>query len=122
QPFPTVIPPFNRQTVTVDDLSPYLSDEKRQELIERISKAEEGMFQPLSDKYETIAMPGTTGGVNYGNTAANPQKGLVYVQTKESGSIYKLIIRETASNNSSMSNDSISIAEAFYQQTCVSCH
>lgn len=122
QPFPTVIPPFNRQTVTVDDLSPYLSDEKRQELIERISKAKVGMFQPLSDKYETIAMPGSTGGVNYGNTAANPQKGIVYVQTKESGSIYKLIKRETASNNSSMSDDRISKAEAFYQQTCVSCH
>lgn len=122
QPFPTVIPPFNRQTVTVDDLSPYLSDEKRQELVERISKAKVGLFQPLSDQYETIAMPGSTGGVNYGNTAANPKAGIVYVQTKESGSIYKLIKRETASRNSGMSNDRISKAEAFYQQTCVSCH
>ncbi|NJO24584.1 MAG: PQQ-binding-like beta-propeller repeat protein [Bacteroidia bacterium] len=90
QPFPTVVPPFNRQTVTVDDLNPYYDSAKKAELTKRINAAKMGMFQPLSDKYETIAMPGSTGGANFGNTAADPEKGIVYVQTKEAGSIYSL--------------------------------
>src|SRR5690606_5321821 len=47
QPFPTVVPPFNRQEVTIEDLNPYWSDEKREEMIERINKAKVGIFQPL---------------------------------------------------------------------------
>jgi len=122
QPFPTVVPPFNRQTVTVEDINPYYSDEKREEMIERIKNAKAGLFQPVSDKYETIAIPGSTGGTNYGNTAANPEKGIVYVQTKESASIYKLKIRETRKNNTGMSDDRMVKAEALYEQTCVVCH
>lgn len=121
QPFPTVVPPFNRQVVTVEDLNPYLSDEDREEMIERIGKAKVGMFQPLSDKYETIAIPGSTGGANYGNTAANPEEGIVYVQTKESASIYKLKIREPRVNNA-MSSDRIQKAETLYEQSCLACH
>jgi quinoprotein glucose dehydrogenase len=90
QPFPTVVPPFNRQVVTVADLNPYYSSKIRDSLIKRINAAKVGLFQPLSDKYETIAMPGSTGGANFGNTAADPEKGIVYVQTKEAASDLQL--------------------------------
>src|SRR5690606_6243379 len=122
QPFPTVVPPFNRQEVTVEDLNPYWSDEKREEMIERINKAKVGIFQPLSDKYETIAIPGSTGGANYGNTAANPKEGIVYVQTKESASIYRLKIREPLKNNVGSSGNQMARAKASFEQNCVICH
>ena len=80
--------------------------------------AKVGLFQPLSDKYETIAMPGSTGGANFGNTAADPEKGIVYIQTKEAGSIYKLKKREPGSSN----EDRLAKAQAVYTQTCQSCH
>lgn len=118
QPFPTVVPPFNRQTVTVNDLNPYYDSAKKAELIKRINAAKVGMFQPLSDKYETIAMPGSTGGANFGNTAADPRKGIVYVQTKESASIYKLKLREAGGSN----EDRLAKAQVLYSQTCQSCH
>src|SRR5690606_7887438 len=102
--------------------NPYYSDEKRTEMIERIKNAKVGMFQPLSDKYETIAMPGSTGGVNYGNTASNPDKGIVYVQTKETASIYKLKIREPKKNNADLADDRMVKTEAIYAQTCILCH
>ncbi len=35
QPFPTVVPPFNRQTVTIDDLNPYYTASKRDSMIKR---------------------------------------------------------------------------------------
>ena len=118
QPFPTVVPPFNRQTVTVADLNPYYDLAKKEELIKRINAAKVGMFQPLSDKYETIAMPGSTGGANFGNTAADPDKGIVYVQTKEAASIYRLKIREVGGSF----EDRLAKAQAVYTQTCQSCH
>lgn len=122
QPFPTVVPPFNRQTVTVDDLSPYLDSAKKAELVKRITAAKVGLFQPLSDKYETIAMPGSTGGANFGNTAADPEKGIVYVQTKEAGSIYRLIVRDSSRSGFGMSDERLAKAQAVYTQTCQSCH
>ena len=118
QPFPTVVPPFNRQTVTVNDLNPYYDSAKKADLIKRINAAKVGIFQPLSDKYETIVMPGSTGGANFGNTAADPEKGIVYVQTKEAASIYKLKIREPGGSN----EDRLAKARAVYTQTCQSCH
>jgi quinoprotein glucose dehydrogenase len=118
QPFPTVVPPFNRQTVTVNDLNPYYDSAKKTELIKRINAAKAGLFQPLSDKYETIAMPGSTGGANFGNTAADPEKGIVYIQTKEAVSIYKLKIREPGTSN----EDRLAKAQTIYTQTCQSCH
>ena len=44
----------------------------------------------LSDKYETIMMPGALGGANYGNTASDPKNGMMYILTQEHASIYKL--------------------------------
>lgn len=117
QPFPTVVPPFNRQTVTADDINPYYDSAKKAALIKRINAAKVGLFEPLSDKYETIAMPGSTGGANFGNTAANPDKGIVFIQTKEAGSIYRLKIRERGSNE-----DRLAKAQTVYTQTCQSCH
>jgi len=119
QPFPTVVPPFNRQVVTVADLNPYYNSKIRDSLIKRINAAKVGLFQPLSDKYETIAMPGSTGGANFGNTAADPEKGIVYVQTKEAASIYSLKLRDT---NFISFDDRLAKAQAVYTQTCQSCH
>src|SRR5215213_786309 len=120
QPFPTVIPPFNRQTVTVSDFNPYYSSDKRDSMIKRIKAAKVGMFQPLSDKYETIAMPGSTGGANFGGTAANPGKGIVYVLTKETGSFYRLKLREPRPRQ--LSGDKLAQTEALYTQNCQACH
>lgn len=118
QPFPTVIPPFNRQTVTVNELNPYFDSTKKAELKKRIAAAKVGMFQPLSDKYETIAMPGSTGGANFGNTAADPEKGIVFIQTKEAASIYRLKLAEKSGSN----EDRLAKAQVLYTQTCQACH
>ena len=80
QPWPTKPPPFGRMTFTVDDVSPWLATPEQYEAMrERVAKARnEGPFTPpgLTD---TISMPGNQGGSNWGTTAANPQKGLVFV-------------------------------------------
>lgn len=122
QPFPTVVPPFNKQVVTVEDMNPYYSPGKSDTMRKRIAAAKVGLFQPLSDKYETIAIPGSTGGANFGNTAANPEKGIVYVMTKEAASIYKLKLREPKKQNQEISGDRLARAQAVYAQNCQACH
>ena len=90
QPFPTVLPPFARQTMTENDITPYfLSAEERATWTERLKKARKGLFNPPSTE-ETVSVPGAVGGANWGNTAANPAAGLVYVMSQDFPSFYKL--------------------------------
>ncbi|MEO7048520.1 MAG: c-type cytochrome, partial [Ferruginibacter sp.] len=108
QPFPTVIPPYSRQIFTPKDLDSnnltddelaawnlYSTPDQRKAQRERISKAGMGLYTPLSLIRETAAMPGSLGGTSCGNTAADPEKGIVYLLNLSHPSIYpKLQTRE----------------------------
>jgi quinoprotein glucose dehydrogenase len=125
QPFPTRPAPFARQQMTVDDLTPlFLTDGERAEWVERLKKAKSGLFAPLSTEHETVAVPGAVGGANWGNTAANPAKGLVYVISNDFPSFYKL--SETPAN---LTPGAIARnlppdqrGRVLYSQTCQACH
>ena len=97
QPYPTVPPPFARQTMTADDVNPYiLTAEERAAWKDRISKMRnEGLFTPPGLE-ETVSLPGARGGSNWGTSAANPAKGLVYLTTQDWPTIYKLEPRRSA--------------------------
>lgn len=91
QPIPTVVPPFARQKFTIDDLNPWLlTPEQLKDLQERFPKMRnEGVFTPPALR-DTISMPGNQGGSNWGTTAANPEKGLVFVLNIDAVAILKL--------------------------------
>jgi quinoprotein glucose dehydrogenase len=90
QPFPTKPPPFSRQTFTVDDLSPYLSAADRAKFRDQILSARnEGLFTPPG-KRPTIQMPGNNGGANWGGATVEPDKGLLYVVSKDLPCLLKL--------------------------------
>jgi len=90
QPFPTVPPPFARQSFTVDDLSPFLSAEDRARFRDQILSARnEGLFTPPARR-GTIQMPGNNGGANWGGAAADPARGLLVVVSKDLPSLLKL--------------------------------
>lgn len=121
QPFPTVIPPFTRQTVTVDDLNPYWPKMKLDSMKRRVAAGKSGLYTPPSDKYETFSMPGAIGGANYGNSASNPKKGIMYVASMEYASIYKLnkVQRPTSEP---LSADMTQRAQTAYLLNCQGCH
>ncbi|WP_276368831.1 PQQ-binding-like beta-propeller repeat protein [Chryseolinea sp. H1M3-3] len=126
QPFPTVLKPFNRQTVTEDDISPiFLSDQELKEWKERVAKARKGLFTPPS-AIETIAMPGAVGGANWGNTASNPEKGLVYVLTQDYPSFYKLALKPPPIPARFLarfeSQQAIVKGKVAYEAFCQTCH
>lgn len=122
QPFPTVLPPFSRQTITVADINPLMPAAEQEQWKKRIAEAKSGLFYPLSDKYETITMPGANGGAIYGNTAANPVKGIVYVANMDKPSVYKLKKEEPPELRIPMSAADTVRASAVYVQYCQVCH
>ncbi len=120
QPIPAVVPDFTRHEVTKETLNPYLPEETRKAWLERLDSARSGLFVPPSDKYETIMMPGALGGASYGNTASNPEKGLVYIMSEEYGSVYRLYNVEE--NRPVLSASALKRIKSLYENQCQTCH
>lgn len=118
QPFPTAPPPFARQKMTVDDVNPYiLTPEERAEWKDRIaSMRNEGLFTPPG-LTETISLPGARGGSNWGSGAVNPAKGLMYLNTQDWPTVYKLSLEDPLGK---LTRDRG--AKAVYAARCQTCH
>jgi quinoprotein glucose dehydrogenase len=83
QPFPTAPPPFARQSFTEADINPLLPEEDQARLREILrTSRNEGLFTPPS-LGGTIMMPGHGGGGNWGMAAADAERGLLYIVSKE---------------------------------------
>ena len=122
QPHPTVVPPYTRQVFTVNDINPYYSDEEKEKWRKRISAGKSGLFQPLSDKYETFTNPAANAGATFCNTAADPSKGLVFIVSSDKPSVYKLKKEEPPALRAPMSAEDTVKALTVYTQYCSSCH
>jgi quinoprotein glucose dehydrogenase len=124
QPFPTRPAPFARQAFTVDDVNPWLGTQQEYTAMkERVSRARnQGLFTPPAF-VDTISMPGNQGGSNFGTTAANPQKGLVFVVNVNQLAILRLedVKTRTVAEGRGGAN-SPEVGFAAYQQHCSSCH
>ncbi len=119
QPFPTAPPPFARQKMTPDDVNPYiLTPEERAGWKDRIaSMRNEGLFTPPG-LTETISLPGARGGSNWGSGAVNPTKGLMYLNTQDWPTVYKLSLEDPLGKPTA--NDTGS--KAVYAARCQACH
>ncbi len=92
QPVPTKPPPFARQSFTANDVNPYVSDEDKARILEILRNTNNhGIFTPGTDKSDSIQIPADDGGANWGNGAADPKTGMVYLRTADSPELkYKL--------------------------------
>jgi quinoprotein glucose dehydrogenase len=100
QPFPTVVPPFSRQGMTVKDMyDAFMTDEQKVWWKERLTKSRTGLYTPPALE-DTILMPSVNGGALFFGSAADPTDGTVYVVGKDMPSILKLVPagESTASN------------------------
>lgn len=116
--FPTAPPPFARQKITADDVNPYiLTPEERAGWKDRIaSMRNEGLFTPPG-MTETISLPGARGGSNWGSGAVNAAKGLLYLNTQDWPTIYKLSLEDPLGKRASDTS-----AIAVYEARCQLCH
>lgn len=111
---------FTRNEVAKETLNPYFSDSIKLHWTKRLEDNKSGLYIPPSDKYETIMMPGALGGANYGNTASDPDNGMLYILTQEHASIYKLNKVEPPKINLSVGE--IERVKTLYTSNCQSCH
>lgn len=114
------LPSFTRHEVTIETLNPFFPDSIKQMWLKRLAAAKSGLYVPPSDKYETIMMPGALGGANYGNTAADPKNGILYILTQEHASVYKLSKVEPPKID--LSANDLKKIKTFYTNNCQSCH
>lgn len=114
------LPSFTRHEVTKETLNPYFSDSTKQVWHGRLDSAKSGLYIPPSDQYETVTMPGALGGSNFGNTGADPEKGIFYIMTQEHASIYKL--NKVEPQKIDLSINEIQRVKSLYATTCQSCH
>jgi quinoprotein glucose dehydrogenase len=120
QPFPTVVPPFARQSFTDDDINPYIQDPEEREQLRRLVREakNDGLFTPpaLQNSIET---PGNGGGANWGALAADPDAGFVYVQSKNAPSLLKL---EPRAPRRPIPGPPSTVGLVLYKQNCQACH
>ncbi|HET7812030.1 MAG TPA: PQQ-binding-like beta-propeller repeat protein [Steroidobacteraceae bacterium] len=89
QPIPALAPTA-RQVVEPDDLTPYfITDAERAAWRARIAQARTGLFNPPA-LVESAVVPGAVGGTNWGNTAAHPRAGMLYLLNQDFPSFYRL--------------------------------
>jgi quinoprotein glucose dehydrogenase len=124
QPFQTVIPPFGRQNMTSKDLSNVLmTPEERATWLKRIDSMRTGFYTPVSMTHETLAIPGAVGGASWGSTAANPEKGLVYVRNIDWPSVYgRVEKRDPPTPGDGVSNNIMGGGQEIYIKNCQACH
>src|SRR5690242_8621771 len=127
QPFPTKPAPFVRHTFSVDDVNPWLATpEQYQAMRERVAKARnEGIFTPPGFT-DTISMPGNQGGSNWGTTASDPKKGMVFVVGVNQVAILKLedVTKRTIQpgRGGNPGGGALQAGYQAYQQYCTACH
>jgi quinoprotein glucose dehydrogenase len=101
QPFPTVVPPFSRQGMTVKDMyDGFMTPEEKVWWTDRLTKARTGFYTPPA-LIDTILMPSVNGGALFFGSGAEPGTSTVYVLGKDMPSILKLVpAGESLSSNS----------------------
>jgi quinoprotein glucose dehydrogenase len=141
QPFPTVPPPFARQSMTIEDLyAGFMTPEEKTWWTVRLSKARGGLYTPPGFT-ETIQLPSVTGGAAFFGTGADAARGMVFVETKNVPSILKMVPagESTAANDGGLIPSRPGgrapgrpgagsglleprIGRAIYEQNCQVCH
>ena len=118
QPIPTLPEPFARQRFTIDDVT-NISPEAHAEMLEKYKKVKyEKMFTPPSKEGSWI-FPGFDGGGEWGGAAADPESGILYIQSSElPWSLTMIDVPKNKFDDRSLNG----IGQSVYNKYCLSCH
>jgi quinoprotein glucose dehydrogenase len=123
QPYPTAPPPFARQKFTPDDIDPFiLTAEQRAMWKDRISSARnEGLYTPPGFR-ETVQMPGNNGGGNFWGTATDLLTGTVYVVSKETPAMLKMLANPQTNTTVNANLSTAQRGRLVFDANCQLCH
>ncbi|HEV2355879.1 MAG TPA: c-type cytochrome, partial [Puia sp.] len=120
QPWPTVMSPFARQSLSVDELNTLVPDSSYQDIKRRLAGYHSQWYAPPS-REGTVIFPGFDGGAEWGGPAYDPETGLLYVNANEMPWILT-IVNAAAPPPVSGASTIGKAARALYATNCMSCH
>ena len=123
QPFPTKPAAFARQSFAVADISPHLDDDpaEREKWTTMVATSvNKGLFTPPA-LTNTMQIPGNAGGANWGTTAADPTRGIVYVLSKDEPTMLKLEAQPPP-RQQMLNAPPDQLGRAVYRERCQMCH
>ena len=112
QPRPTAPLPFARQLLTEDMLTTRTPEAHAAAVGEFRKFRSEGQFVPLSLDKTNVLLPGFDGGAEWGGSAVDPARHVLYVNSNEMAWLPSLIVAP----------QSTSAGESIYQSRCSMCH
>ncbi len=119
QPVPKKPAPFVRQTLTANDINPYLPDTSIAKLKKDMTGYRYGnMFVPPG-KTPSLVFPGYDGGAEWGGPAFDPQRGILYVNANEMAWVMQM--KENVMQSPKKENN-LMAGQRLYNQYCLSCH
>jgi len=115
QPVPSKPKPFARQVqdLTEKDISPYA--ENKEDLLQRFRQTDRRFFAPPSEK-PALLLPGYDGGAEWGGAAADPDKGILYINSNEMPWILQM------KESSQLDGQYKTAGAQVYQRNCIVCH
>ncbi len=120
QPFPTKLPPISRQTLTENDINPYLDAAETERVRNVIRNSRfEGPYTPWSLTRDAIAFPGEYGGTGFGGCAADPTTGMVYVRAENTPTMHRLVEPGPRQRGSGTPEQQ---GRLVWTRSCQSCH
>lgn len=119
QPIPVLPKPFVRQTLTENDLNPYLDSSEQMAIKEKMKGYRYGnMFLPPG-KVPSLVFPGYDGGGEWGGPAFDPKTEILYVNANEMAWVMKM------NENKIPTPKKETLLEAghrLHAQNCLACH
>ncbi|WP_299547514.1 pyrroloquinoline quinone-dependent dehydrogenase [Seonamhaeicola sp.] len=114
QPIPVKPKPFARQVneLTNEDISPYA--ENRDSFLDLLKQSDKRLYAPPG-LAPMILLPGLDGAAEWGGTAADPDKGIIYVNSQEAPWVIQMKENDTTIHN-------LPLGQQTYMQYCVTCH
>jgi quinoprotein glucose dehydrogenase len=112
QPVPVLPEPFSRQRLTADMLTRRTPAMHQWAVRQFRSFVSNGQFVPFSLDRPTVVFPGFDGGAEWGGSAVDPAKGIIYINANDiawTGGLAKM-------------NEHAGAAESIYKSQCAMCH
>ncbi|WP_422858297.1 PQQ-binding-like beta-propeller repeat protein [Flagellimonas sp. S174] len=116
QPFPVKPKPFARQSdeISIENISPFAGN--KEELIETLEQANKTVYAPPSLD-PILLLPGYDGGAEWGGAGADPENGILYVNSNEMA----FMLRMGKDSLTTAENNTIT-GQSLYAKYCSVCH
>lgn len=125
QPYPTVLKPFVRQSLTMQDLNTLVPDSSYQDIRQRLAGYVTGQLFHAPSRQGTVIFPGFDGGAEWGGPAFDPETGVLYINASEVPWVLTMIDADSTAGTAKLKTHqqtNLEAGKSLYTLHCASCH